>query len=366
MDCMRQWIGSGVAVAVLSAVVVSAQQAPESSRPVVLQRVLVKVDGAVFTKTELEQRQIEELQSRNQRQLSQLDLQNDEKLRGMLIEITPEIVSDAVDELIIIQRARDLGYKSNDEQFKAWIDSLKKDNQLDDASFQAAIKQQGLTMEGLRANFDRSYLMNAIQRNEVMAKLSLTEEDLRQYYRASPEKFMTTPMMTLREIFVSVPTEVRDGVTGVNAAADEAALEKVTQARERALKGEDFAALVNEFSESGSKANGGLIGPININELAEALRQRLSALKAGDIDQPMRTPKGYQLLKVETKAEPTPQPFDQVRNEIAQHIQMERGQIMMDAYLDGLRDQAIIEWKDDDLKKLYEQYRASKKKTASQ
>ncbi|GMV21010.1 MAG: hypothetical protein AMXMBFR57_09590 [Acidimicrobiia bacterium] len=362
---MRQWIAGGVAMVVLLSGVVSArqqEQAPRSSRPVVLQRVLVKVNGAVFTKTELEELQIEALQARNQKTLSQLDLQNDESLRGILIEVTPQILDTAVDQLIIIQRARDLGYKMSDEQFNSYVENIKKENQLTDEQLKVAMGQQGLTMETLRAQIERTFLVQAIQQNEIMRNMTLTEEEARQYYRAHPDEFLTAPMVTLREIFVAVPTEVRDGATGSTVAADEAALAKITQARERALKGEDFAALVNEYSESGSKANGGLIGPINLNELAESLRQRLSGLKTGEIDQPLRTAKGYQLLKVESRTDSEPRPFDQVRNEIAGKIYQERGEVMMAAYLDDMREQAIIEWKDDELKQMYEQYRASKKK----
>jgi hypothetical protein len=51
---------------------------------------------------------------------------------------------------------------------------------------------------------------------------------------------------------------------------------------------------VTEYSQSGSKANGGLIGPLNLNELAEGLRTVLGPLKTGDIAEPIRTPVGYQ------------------------------------------------------------------------
>ena len=95
-----------------------AAAAPVQSRSVVLQRVLVKVNGAVFTKTELEERQIDELARRNQKQLSQLDLQNDASLRAMLVEITPEILSGVVDELILLQRGRELGFRLSDEQLR--------------------------------------------------------------------------------------------------------------------------------------------------------------------------------------------------------------------------------------------------------
>ena len=47
---------------------------------------------------------------------------------------------------------------------------------------------------------------------------------------------------------------------------------------------------------------------------------------------------------------------------MADKVQGERGQVEMLKFVESLRGQAIIEWKDDDLKKLYDQYRASQKK----
>jgi peptidyl-prolyl cis-trans isomerase SurA len=361
----------GMLVAVVSAVgtvAVQAQAQPQAPAPtgprsVVLQRVLVKVNGAVFTKTELEEAQIQELQQRNQRMLSQLDLQNDASLRAALVEITPGILAGVIDNLILIQRGKELGYRMNEEQFKGWQDSIKKDNQWDDAQFQAALKSQGMSMEELRAQFEKQYLREAVKNNEITNRLNITEEEARQYYRAHPDEFMTPSMMTLREIFIAVPTETVGGQPSFNAAADEAAQAKMTTIRERAAKGEDFTALVTEFSESASKANGGLIGPINLAELAEALRKRLEPLKAGDIDQPIRTPKGYQLLKVESRSDSSVEPFDKVRADISNRVIASRVEELTEAYLKGMRGQAIIEWKDEELKKLYEQHMAQQKKT---
>jgi len=238
------------------------------------------------------------------------------------------------------------------------------DNQIpDDATFQRLLKEQGMTMELLRDRFNDQFLKESVMRNEVMNRLTITEEEARQYYRAHPQEFMTPSLMTLREIFIAVPTEVVGGQESFNVAADEAALAKITTARERALKGEDFAALVNEFSESGSKANGGLIGPVNLNELAEALRTRLEPLKTGEIDKPIRTAKGYQLLKVDSRTESTVEPFEKVRNDIGNRVAQSRGDELLEKYLEVMRAQAIIEWKDDELKKLYEQYRAQQKKS---
>ena len=57
------------------------------------------------------------------------------------------------------------------------------------------------------------------------------------------------------------------------------------------------------------------------------------------------------------------QPFEAVRNEVSLRVQNERGEVEMRKFVESLRSQAIIEWKDEDLKKMYEQYIAAQKKT---
>ena len=48
------------------------------------------------------------------------------------------------------------------------------------------------------------------------------------------------------------------------------------------------------------------------------------------------------------------QPFDQVHQAIMQKIFEQRRGGEVKKYLDRLRQQALIEWKDEDLKKMYE------------
>ena len=363
---MKRIVLCAIALTVVSANVLATQGAAAPAQPqsVVLQRVLVKVNGAIFTKTELEEMQIEELRNQQKRQLSQLDLQTDAKLREELIKITPEILANAIDDLIVTQRGRELGLRMSDTIFKDYVENIKKENQFDDAMFKQALAQQGLTMEQLRKQIEKVYLKQGVLQRDVTPRVSITEEEARQYYRAHPTEFMKPTMITVREISVLVPSEARSGEQVVNAAVDEAALEKVKSARARALKGEDFAALVTEISQSGSKANGGLIGPLNLGELAEGLQKILAPLKTGDIAEPIRTPVGYQLLKVELKDEATVQPFEVVRNDVSMKVQQERGQVEMLKFVEALRAQAIIEWKDEDLRRMYEQFRAQQKKAS--
>ena len=93
-------------------------------------------------------------------------------------------------------------------------------------------------------------------------KLQITEEEARQYYLAHKEEFREATKVTLREIFIEVPVTSQQGQSGLNVGRDDDAAKRAEAVRARLAAGEDFGKLAVEVSSAGSKANGGLIGPI--------------------------------------------------------------------------------------------------------
>jgi parvulin-like peptidyl-prolyl isomerase len=155
----------------------------------------------------------------------------------------------------------------------------------------------------------------------------------------------------LREILVSVPA-AKD--SAFNAAQDQAARAKIDDARARVLKAEDFAKVAGEVSDSPSKKTGGLIGPFSPSDMSPQLKALVDKMKPGDITPPIRTPAGYQIFKLESQKTAALQPFDSVRDLIADKVAGARTQTEMRKFLSRLRAQAIIEWKNAELKKEYD------------
>jgi peptidyl-prolyl cis-trans isomerase SurA len=315
----------------------------------IFEQVLVKVNGEIITKSEFEQRQVAEL--RNRPELGNVS-PNSPQLRTAINEITPDLILTAVDELLLIQRGRELGYVMGDDQFNSIVASIKKQNNLeDDQKFQDALKQEGLTMADLKRNLERNMLVSQVQRAEVNDKISVNDEEARTYYAAHAREFTTPSELTLRELLIEVPASDR----GVNVAQDDEAKARTEEIRKRLLAGEPFARLAADFSASPSKANGGLIGPINHDELDPRLQKVLDALPVGGITEPLRTQRGYQLLKVETRTETRVKTFEQARTEIGNKVGETKRQAELLKYLDQLRQQATVTWRNDDLKRAYEQ-----------
>lgn len=326
-------------------------------RAEILERVLVKVNGEILTKTELEQRQIAALRQRNP-QMRDEDVKNDAQLKKMLDEVTPDVLVDAIDEMLLLQRGKELGYRLSDEQFTQILENIKKENRIEtEEQFQAALKQEGMTLQELRNSIERRMIMERVQQVEVMQKIGITEADAKAYYEAHPQEFTSPASITLREILLNIPESTTpSGEKAVNVAEDEATQKRIEEIRTRVTSGgEDFAHLASELSDAPSKANGGLIGPVSLSELAPALQDLVGRMKPGDVSQPLRTPRGYQLIKLETATAAVRQPFDEVRDKIADAVYMEKRRGEVEKYLKKVRAEALIEWKSDELKKLYDQ-----------
>jgi parvulin-like peptidyl-prolyl isomerase len=330
-----------LAVTALVAVTAAAPRAD------ILEQVLVKVNGDIITKTDLEQRQIAALRQRD----PNLRPNSDAELQKALTDITPSVILEAVDELLITQRGKELGYSMTNEQFTEILNNIKKENKLDDdAQFQAALQQEGLTLADLRRQLERTMIVQRVQQTEVMSKLQVTDAELKMYYDSHRDTFTSKPQITLRELLVAVPQTEQ----GVNVGLEEEANAKAEDIRKRLLAGEPFARLAADLSDSPSKANGGLVGPLTADVLAPELQTALAPLKAGDLTPVLRTGRGFQLIKLETMEAVTVKTFDEARSDIAQRLSNDKRRAEFKRFIDRLRGQAIIDWKNADLKQAYE------------
>ena len=217
---------SAVAIAVLLAALAIVPTGAQ-----IIEQVLVNVNGDILTKTEFEQRQVATLRNRPELANTTPD---DVTLRRAIAEVTPQLILEAVDELLLVQRGRELGLALGDEQFTSIVDNIKKSNNLENEDqFQAALKQEGMTMTDLRRALERQMLSSEAQRRDVVDKISVTEAEARTYYDAHAAEFTTPSEVTLREILIDVPVSDR----GVNVAEDDAARAEAEDIRKRLLAG---------------------------------------------------------------------------------------------------------------------------------
>ena len=327
---------------------------PVQAEAQIIEQVLVNVNGDILTKTQFERRQVDALRSRPE--LGNVTAESPELVRA-LAEVTPQVILAAVDELLLIQRGRELGLALGDEQFDNIVTNIRESNNLtDQTQFEAALAQEGLTMDALRGTLERQMLASEAERTDVVDKIVVTEAEAQAYYAEHSEDFTTPAAVTLREVFIEVPVTDR----GINVAEDDAAREEAEAIRARLLAGEPFPRLAAELSDAPSRANGGLIGPLGVGELAQPLQDQLAGMTVGSVTEVIRTPTGYQILKLETRTQTQIRSYEEARSDIGEQVGSAKMAGERLSYLDRLRSQATITWWNEELERAYDEALAAR------
>ena len=177
----------------------------------IIEQILVKVNGEIFTKTDLEQRQVAALRQKGQ----PIDLKtdpNNAQLRKALDEITPQIMVER--DRRDADRAARQGARLHAERraVQERRRQHQKDNKIEtDEQFQAALKQENMTMADLRRNLERQMIVQRVQQNEVLGKIGVTDEEARSTTTRTSRNSPRSPTITLREILVAVPGDPQGG-----------------------------------------------------------------------------------------------------------------------------------------------------------
>jgi parvulin-like peptidyl-prolyl isomerase len=277
--------------------------------------------------------------------------------------VTPEVIANAVDELLLVQRGRDLGYSLSDEQFAEIVSNLREENQFEtQEEFEAALRDaEGLNMSDLRRLMENQMLVSQVQQIEILSRVAITDVEAREYYDTHPEEFTQPATATLRQLLIPVD----ESPQGVSVASDDEARVVAETTVARLRSGEDFATVAAELSGASPESGGGLIGPLLVSEFSEAIQDVVAELEVGGVAEPRRTPQGYQIIRLEARTDPVLLPFDEVRDNISNNVFNDRRLREFARYLDELRSEAVLEWKNDELRLAYEQFRSNEANSAS-
>jgi len=283
----------------------------------VLERVIARVNGDIVTLSEFEQRQLAALQAARV---------GSEGVEGYLREHNQRILQEAIDDLLLAQRAQDLGIRVRSEYLDEIIEGIKKDNGITTAEqFQEQLGREGLSLDELKRNIQRSVLRRQVLSRELESRTAVPEAEVLADYQAHAADHQRPASVKLQEILV----EGDD--------AEARARQLVTQAR----AGADFAELARQHSVSSTAKNGGDLGTLVHGELAKDLEQVVFALAPGAVSDPMAAAGGYRILRVVQKNEAGLLPFDQARGEIVQRLSQARMAAEYEKYMEGLRKAAV-------------------------
>mgnify|MGYP000845227372 CR=1 FL=1 len=249
---------------------------------------------------------------------------------------------DMVDKEIL-----DTIYKDDatiEKQAANQIESLK--SQYSD-SWEDTLKNAGYESEkDLKEYFILNYQRN--QAIEDQIKDNIKDDEIKKYYEEN-----TVGDISAKHILIKVDTDSEDGLT------DDEAKKKAEEIIKKLDKGEDFDTLAKENSDdTGSKEKGGDLGYFNKGDMVKEFETAAYKLKVNEYTKkPVKTKFGYHIiLRVDQKDKAK---LKDVKSDIKEKLTAQKLSDDKSLYYQTLikyRESKKITWKDDSLKKQYNDY----------
>ena len=267
----------------------------------IIEEIAAKVNGDIITRSELEQTRREIEQS------LRADGTNGPKLQEQLREYTANALRDQIDQLLLVQRGKDLGISVDGDVTREMADLQVRSKITDPDKFHEYIRQNtGMSYEDYRDRMKRQYLSQRVISQEVGYRINIPEPDLRAYYDQHKEEFVRKEQVFLSQILIST-----EGKTPEQAAAAEA---KAKELVARARKGEKFTDLVRDNSDDAETArNGGSLPPFTPDLLDESIRDVVFKQDKGYVTDPFKLANGYLILRIDERHEAGLASFEEVR-----------------------------------------------------
>jgi hypothetical protein len=95
---------------------------------------------------------------------------------------------DLINERVLVQRGKSLGYAFSDQQYEATLQNVKRVNGLtSDAQLDAALESDHLTRAQLRSNWEGMAISSRVLGTEGTTRVP--DEDARRYFESHPDEF---------------------------------------------------------------------------------------------------------------------------------------------------------------------------------
>lgn len=261
-----------------------------------------------------------------------------------IAEIREQTIDALIDRRLINQRAKATNTTVSDEELTAAVESTRTRMGLDPAEFRRKMAQSGMTDDLLKKQLRDQILQSKLVSADVRAKTVVTDEMLRNYYDEHHAARSEKGNLHLLQMGFSWQKEKSDAAKRSEAK---------NEARERAEttralvtdKEQDFKEVAKKFSDLPSAVDGGDLGVLNLDDMAESTRAAISPLKPGQVSAIIETPGSYQFFKVlaQDDKEADKAAFEKVKDEIREKLFQEKLKAAFADWVKNLRESAYIQ-----------------------
>ncbi len=163
---------------------------------------------------------------------------------------------------------------------------------------------------------------------DLAKEMSISDDEALSYYNSNPKEFLVPEKRRVRHILLKTSPEMdASGLGEIR--------EKAESLRKRIQAGENFDSLArSESQDETSQANGGDLGFLSPGTMSHAFDQAVFDLEVGQVSAPVKSDKGYHIIRVEEVIQESQKTFEDSKKDIADKLVEERAKKKISGHAD--------------------------------
>jgi peptidyl-prolyl cis-trans isomerase SurA len=211
------------------------------------------------------------------------------------------------------------------------VDSVRKANGMSEAQFSEVLGREGITISTYRRRIRWQMERGAIVRAKKFKEVSVTEEEVREYYQENAERFLAGAQVREEAIFLPFPAADRNPAGDTAATVRFAAQQAVEAIREGRTIREAYELARKTFPSAQWVES----DFVPVEDLLPEMQREIRKLRTGETSQPFFTDAGIYIIRIVARRGGKPGDFTAEKESLAEELTDRRSE---KAYADILAE----------------------------
>ena len=254
------------------------------------------------------------------------------RLEVKMVEAEDNILNQLIEDKLVLSEAKRLDIKVSDEEIEGKLDAVRSKFGTEE-EFRDVMARQNVTLSELRERFKSDLIKSKLVRQKVGWGATITPSEVREYYDAHKEEFMSPEKVRAFNILIK-----KRGDKQVKGEAI-FILEKIKESLD---KGKNFEELAKEYSEGPNADGGGGLGLVERGQMIKEIDDVIFSIGEGEVSDIIESPLGHHLFKVTEKIPANVIEFEIAKDEIEELIYRNKIDKNLTKWMRELRKHAYI------------------------
>lgn len=221
---------------------------------------------------------------------------------------------------------------NNPKRIDELVDRLLASRQLANEARAAHLDGSAVFKQAVKLQEDRLLSEQALIDLRAKMDIGNVEELARERYQVNPNAYALPGATSARHILIKTDNR-----------SDNEAMKLAEEVHAKAVAGEDFVALVKQYSEDPSKAaNDGLVPGADTDAMDPSFAEAVKRIaKPGDISPVIKSQFGYHVILLVQRTDSKPRSFDEVKDKIVSEMDTSMRDVRVKDHVDQLKSMTI-------------------------